>query len=159
MLSREDVRCSIAASLDEIGERWSLLIIREAVMGSSRFDEFHQRIGIARNILASRLAMLVENGILSRQVSAENARIPLYELTPKGKDLLPVLAALMQWGDRWLHAKTGAPILLAERSSGTAVQKMQLRTKAGAAVTLENLVITPGPGATPVMRNRLTSKK
>jgi DNA-binding HxlR family transcriptional regulator len=156
MLSRHAVRCSVAASLDIIGERWSLLIIREAVMGSTRFDEFHARIGIARNILANRLAKLVDNGILSRTQSPENARIPLYELTTMGRDLLPVLAAIMQWGDRWLHAKVGAPIILADRKSGAAIQQLQLKTKTGTPVTVDNLVVTPGPGATEMMRRRLS---
>jgi DNA-binding HxlR family transcriptional regulator len=159
MLSRPDIRCSIAATLDLIGERWSLLIIREAVMGSTRFDEFHQRIGIARNILTSRLAMLVQGGILSRDQSTENARIHIYTLTPKGRDLLPVLATIMQWGDRWVHAKTGAPIILSDRKTGAAIQPISLRTRAGEAVTMDNLSITAGPGATEPMRKRLSSHK
>jgi DNA-binding HxlR family transcriptional regulator len=159
MLARADIRCSIAATLDMIGERWSLLIIREAVMGSTRFDEFHERIGIARNILTSRLAMLVENGILSRTQSSENARIYLYTLTPKGRDLLPVLAAIMQWGDRWVHAKAGAPIILTDCRSGAAIQPLSLRTRKGATVTMDNLSITAGPGATEPMRKRLSITK
>jgi DNA-binding HxlR family transcriptional regulator len=155
MLSRPDVRCSIAASLDVIGERWSLLIVREAVMGSTRFDEFHERIGIARNILTTRLATLVENGIMSRNLSPENARIHLYALTPMGRDLLPVLAAIMQWGDRWIHARTGAPIVLFDRKSGAAILPLSLKTRNGAAVTLDNLTIKAGPGATATMRRRL----
>jgi DNA-binding HxlR family transcriptional regulator len=156
MLSRRNVRCSVAASLDIIGERWNLLIIREAVMGSTRFDEFHERIGVARNILTSRLAGLVDNGILTRTPSPDNARIHLYELTAMGKDLLPLLAAIMQWGDRWLHAKVGAPIILSDRASGAAVQPLQLKTKTGIAVKLDNLMITAGPGATEIMRKRLS---
>jgi DNA-binding HxlR family transcriptional regulator len=157
MLSRLDIRCSIAATLDVVGERWSLLIIREAVMGSTRFDEFHERIGIARNILTSRLTMLVENGILTRNKSPENARVHLYVLTPRGRDLLPVLAAIMQWGDRWIHADTGAPIVLLDRKSGAAIQPLQLKTKSGATVTADNLAITAGPGATSLMRKRLNA--
>jgi DNA-binding HxlR family transcriptional regulator len=157
MLSRPDIRCSIAASLDVIGERWSLLIIREAVMGSRRFDEFHERIGVARNILASRLMMLVENGILLRSQSPENARIYLYTLTPKGRDLLPVLTSIMQWGDRWLHAKTGAPIVLTDRKTGSGILPLGLKTSKGIAVTMDDLVITAGPGATEAIRKRLGS--
>jgi DNA-binding HxlR family transcriptional regulator len=156
MLSRRNVRCSVAASLDIIGERWSLLIIREAVMGSTRFDEFQERVGVARNILTSRLASLVEHGILTRTQSPDNARIYLYRLTPMGRDLLPVLAAIMQWGDRWLHAKVGAPIVLGERTSGAAIQPMQLKTKTGSTVTLDNLAIMAGPGATEIMKKRLS---
>jgi DNA-binding HxlR family transcriptional regulator len=81
------VNCSIAAALGEIGERWSLLILREAVMGSTRFDEFQANLGIARNILTGRLASLVKHGVLTRQVSPENARIHHYRLTQKGRGL------------------------------------------------------------------------
>ncbi len=159
MMSRADIRCSIAASLELIGERWSLLIIREAVMGSTRFDEFHERIGVARNILASRLVMFVQNGILSRTRSPENARIYRYVLTPKGRDLLPVLAAIMQWGDRWIHAKEGAPIVLTELQSGAKILPLCLETSAGTKVTLDNLTISAGPGATRAMRKRLEHAK
>ncbi len=155
MARSPDVRCSIAQALLEVGGRWSLLVIREAMMGSSRFDEFQARLGVARNILNDRLSGLVQDGILSRTPSPENSRIHYYRLTRKGEELLPVLAALMHWGDRWIHAKTGAPIVLMDRASGVAVQLTEVTKRDGTALKLRDIDITPGPGATAMMRKRL----
>jgi DNA-binding HxlR family transcriptional regulator len=155
MTQSKDIRCSIARALGEVGERWSLLIIREAVMGSTRFDEFHERIGVARNILANRLAMLLEQGVMMRTQSAENARIHHYTLTPKGEALLPVLVALMQWGDQWLHAEVGAPILLVDSKSRKPIRKLNVAAHDGRPLTCADVTITAGPGATAIMRRRL----
>ena len=87
----ESINCSIASSLNQVGEKWSLLIVREAIMGTSRFDEFQQRLGVARNILNDRLSTLIELDVMTRTQSAENARIFNYNLTTKGLDLLSVL--------------------------------------------------------------------
>jgi DNA-binding HxlR family transcriptional regulator len=121
MATSASINCSIQRALGEVGERWSLLIIREAMMGSTRFDEFHERLGVARNILTDRLTTLVAHDVLSRTQSQDNARVHLYRLTPKGLALLPVLAALMHWGDRWIHADIGAPIVLVDITSGKPV--------------------------------------
>jgi DNA-binding HxlR family transcriptional regulator len=154
MYARQRVRCSVAATLEVVGERWSLLIVREALMGSKRFDEFHDRIGVARNILAQRLKALVGHGVLKRQPSPENKRIPLYTLTPKGEDLLASVVSILQWGDRWIHDDVGAPIVLTERESSQALVPMRPTTKDGVTVTAKNLSIHAGPGATAVMRQR-----
>lgn len=153
----DDINCSIARALGEIGERWSLLIIREAVMGSTRFDEFHERLGIARNILTDRLATLVSHGVLDRTATPHNARIHHYTLTLKGRDLLPVLAALMHWGDRWIHAGIGAPIVLVERKTKRPIAPMILRGDKGQPLESADIDITAGPGATALMRRRLGS--
>ena len=154
-MSRHAVNCSIAKSLAVFGERWSLLIIREAVMGTTRFDEFQARLGIARNMLNTRLVNLVGDGILEKRASADNARIFHYLLTEKGKDLFPVLVSIMQWGDRWIHHDIGAPITLLDRKSGASINDIGLTSQRGKPLTLDDVVITPGPGATAVMRRRL----
>lgn len=153
------VNCSIAAALGEVGERWSLLILREAMMGSTRFDEFQAHLGIARNILTDRLASLVKHGVLTRQVSPENARIYHYRLTQKGRGLLPVLAALMQWGDQWLHAAIGAPVVLVDRASRAPIQKVAVYGGDGTVLAAGDITITAGPGATDLMRKRLGAGK
>jgi DNA-binding HxlR family transcriptional regulator len=158
MTISETINCSIQRALGEIGERWSLLIIREAMMGSSRFDEFHERLGIARNILTERLATLVGSGVLSRTPLPDNARVHLYRLTPKGLELLPVLAALMHWGDRWIHADIGAPILLVEIKSGKAIRDVILVAQDGKPLSPDDIEIKVGPGATPAMRHRLSGR-
>lgn len=149
------VNCSIAAALGEVGERWSLLIIREALMGSARFDEFHQRIGVARNILNDRLASLVKHGVMTRTRSPDNARIYHYTLTEKGLELLPVLIALMQWGDRWIHSGIGAPIVVIEKKTGKPIHKVQVFGRDGGSLAHGDVEIAAGPGATESMRQRL----
>src|SRR5947209_12110312 len=94
--------CSIKRTLDTLGERWTLLVLREAFYGVRRFDDFQHNVGCARNVLSSRLARLVDRGILRREPYREPKSRPRFEyrLTEKGRDLYPILIALMQWGDR-----------------------------------------------------------
>jgi DNA-binding HxlR family transcriptional regulator len=155
MTTPPGIRCSIAAALLQVGERWSLLILREAMMGAMRFDEFQSHLGIARNILAERLATLVGLGILTRDPCPANRRIHHYRLTEKGRDLLPVLAALMHWGDRWLHAEIGAPVVLVDQVTQLAVRRIDLTSADGRVLRPTEVAITAGPGATPPMRRRL----
>jgi DNA-binding HxlR family transcriptional regulator len=153
-----EIKCSIARALGEAGERWSLLIIREAIMGSSRFDEFHERLGVARNILNTRLATLVEHGVMTRTPSPDNARVYHYRLTAKGLELFPVIVALMQWGDRWIHAEAGPPIVLIEVNSGKPVRRLEVTGYSQKPLTRHDIKITAGPGATPRMRQRLANE-
>ena len=96
-----ELNCSVARTLDVIGERWSLLIVRDAFYGLRRFDDFRRDLGIARNVLTDRLATLVEQGVFERRQYED--RPPRYEyvLTEKGRELLPVILAMMRWGDVW----------------------------------------------------------
>ncbi len=94
--------CPIARSLDEVGEWWSLLILRDAMLGSTRFDEFQRGIGLATNMLARRLRALVDAGLLERQPYQQRPLRHEYRLTDKGRDFLPVLLAMADWGNRWL---------------------------------------------------------
>jgi DNA-binding HxlR family transcriptional regulator len=103
--------CPIARSLDVVGEWWTLLIIRDALAGSTRFEEFRQ-IGIADNILSSRLDLLVGEGILERRAYQERPLRHEYVLTEKGRDLLPVIVGLARWGLRWTDAPDGPPRLI-----------------------------------------------
>jgi DNA-binding HxlR family transcriptional regulator len=154
-----DINCSIAAALGQVGERWSLLIVREAIMGSTRFDEFHQNLGVARNILADRLAALVAHGVLSRTPAPDNARIHHYRLTAKGQELLPALVALMQWGDRWVHSEIGPPVVLIDAAFRQPVRRIEVSGHDGRALKRSDVEITAGPGATSAMRRRLRSEQ
>ena len=107
--SYSDMDCSLAQTLEVIGERWTLLILRDAFFGIRRFDQFQKRLGIARNILSARLATLVEAGILERRSLTEGGRRAEYHLTDKGRDLQPAMLALTQWGDRWYPGDHTAP--------------------------------------------------
>lgn len=105
-------QCSIAAALDLIGERWSFLILRGAFNGLHHFEEFQSTLGIARNILSNRLARMVEGGILQRDPDPSDRRKISYRLTEKGRDLLPVLLSLRQWGERWIFEGPSNPVLV-----------------------------------------------
>ena len=93
--------CSIARSLELVGERWTLLVIRDVFRGKRRFDEIQESLGIARNVLTARLKTLTEEGILQRRLYQERPERYEYRLTQKGLDLYPVLLSLMEWGDRY----------------------------------------------------------
>jgi DNA-binding HxlR family transcriptional regulator len=108
--------CALPAALEAVGERWSFLILRGAFNGLRHFEEFQSTLGIARNILASRLGRLVEHGILSRQPMSDDRRKVEYCLTEKGCALLPVVVALRQWGEEWESCGPSTPVLVDERS-------------------------------------------
>src|SRR5260370_40052244 len=99
------MNCSIARALDQIGEWWSLLIIRECTLGTTRFDEFQRRLGIARNVLTNRLTHLREQGILKKVPVRDNARFFEYRLALKGHELSPLLIALLHSAPRWIDTQ------------------------------------------------------
>ena len=121
MLGRdyEGQNCSVARALELVGERWTLLVVRDAFLGRRRFDEFQESLGIARNILSDRLAKLVEHGIFERVRYQERPDRYEYRLTPKGRDLRLALAALMQWGDEYVSPTP--PRLLRRKTDRTPV--------------------------------------
>jgi DNA-binding HxlR family transcriptional regulator len=123
-------RCSIAGSLDVVGARSTFLILREAFYGTSRFADFAERAELSQPVAATRLRELVSDGLLEREDYQEPGKRTRqsYRLTPKGAELFPVLAALMQWGNRWL-SKSGGPVELRHRDCGQRVE-VQLRCAA-----------------------------
>jgi DNA-binding HxlR family transcriptional regulator len=129
--------CSIAAALESVGERWSFLILRGAFNGLHHFEEFQTTLGIARNILSNRLARLVENGILERAADTSDRRKVAYRLTEKGRDLLPVLLSLRQWGEKWVCGQSN-PVLV-DRHSRLPVAPMSVRAADGRPLTLGEL--------------------
>jgi len=136
---REMLRqCSIAAALAAVGERWSFLILRGAFNGLRHFEEFQSTLGIARNILSSRLAALVENGILERQPDPTDRRKVAYVLTDKGVDLLPVLISLRQWGEKWVSDAPSNPVLV-DRETRRPIAPMAVRAQDGRTLSLHEL--------------------
>ena len=107
--------CSLPAALESMGEKWAFLILRAAFNGLQHFEEFQSELGIARNILANRLARLVEHGILERHALPEDRRKIEYRLTDKGMALLPTMIALRQWGERWETGMPASPVLVDAR--------------------------------------------
>lgn len=139
--------CSIATTLEVVGERWSLLIVREILLGVRRFDEIQSDLGVARNVLQSRLQRLLEHGVLEKRRYQERPERYEYLLTDKGLDLWPAVIALMQWGDRY-GAPAGPPTVVTHRDCGGAVDAHRLCTSCGARLTARDVIARPGPGAT-----------
>ncbi len=142
--------CSVARTLEVVGERWSLLVIRDAFLGIRRFDDFQRSLGVSRNVLAARLARLVELGILSKVPYSERPLRHEYRLTEEGRDLFPVIMAMVDWGDRHAPTDQGAPKVFRHRACGAPIDPRHLRcTGCGADIDHPRLVTAePGPGAT-----------
>jgi DNA-binding HxlR family transcriptional regulator len=147
--------CSIARALEVVGEWWTILVLREAFLGVRRFEDFHERVGVARNILAARLRHLVRHGVLARARYQERPPRHEYWLTDKGRDLFPVIVALMNWGDRWATPAAGPPVVLAERATGKPLAPRLVCGKSGKPVELSTTLAIPGPGADARTRRRL----
>jgi DNA-binding HxlR family transcriptional regulator len=129
--SFSDMNCSVARTLEQVGEWWTLLIIREAFFGTRRFGEFQAHLGIAPNVLSARLQSLVGHGILRAVSESENGRVLDYRLTDKGRDLFPVIVALLQWGDRHAPVPGGPPVRIVDRERGHPIAPMQVRSEDG----------------------------
>ena len=146
---------SIAHILDILGEGWSMLIIREAFFGIRRFEEFQRHLGIARNILTSRLKKLCENGILERVPIKAGAKRHEYLLTTKGKELLPLLIALTQWGDKWIYGEGNEPIIFRDRETGQPISPIRVHALDGRELRPREMIPTAGPGANQQAQERL----
>ena len=131
--------CGIAAALEAIGERWSFLILRGALNGLRHFEEFQATLGIARNILANRLAKLVDKGILVRRTLETDRRKVEYRLTEKGEALLPVMLALRQWGEAYDANCRSMPVLC-DRRDGEPIQPIAILSHDGRRLTLKDLL-------------------
>jgi DNA-binding HxlR family transcriptional regulator len=151
--SFENQVCSVAEALSEVGEWWTLLILREAFFGTQRFTDFQARLGIARNILTARLNKLVETGILVPHVASGRGNPRLYRLTEKGREVLPVFIALMQWGDRWIN-NGKAPIQVIEAATGEEIEQVRVRSRDGRPLAARDMRVAPGPGADADIRQR-----
>jgi DNA-binding HxlR family transcriptional regulator len=143
--------CSIARSLEVLGEKWTLLILRESFYGATRFEQFHQVLNCPRNLLSERLTRLVEEGILERSEYREpgsRARKE-YRMTEKGRELMPILLALREWGDRYKADPEGPPVLARHAECGKKLH-LTLTCDAGhVATTPDEVELVDGPGALP----------
>jgi len=139
--------CSLARALAVVGDRWTLLVLREAFLRVRRFDEFAARLGIARRVLAARLAHLTAEGVLEK-VQYE-ARPPRYEyrLTQKGLDLYPAILALVHWGDAQYAGRAGPPVLHRHRTCGHDLRSVLTCSECGEPVDARGVDVRPGPGA------------
>ena len=143
--SFREMNCSIGQSLEVVGEWWSLLIVRDAFMGVTRFDEFQERLGIARNVLNQRLSHLVGEGVLERVAYSERPPRFDYVLTEQGRELWPVIVALRQWGDRW-RAPDGPPLQLVHRQCGHVADLVMVCQQCGEPVGPTDVSAVAEPG-------------
>ncbi len=137
--------CSVARTVDLLGDAWMILILRDAFYGVRRFEDFQSQLGIGRNVLTQRLRALVEAGILRREAYQERPVRHEYRLTERGRALFDVVLALMRFGDDWL-APDGAPVVLRARVSGERVDPVVVDRRTGEAIDLRQVVAEPGPG-------------
>lgn len=137
--------CSVAQCLEQVGEWWSLLILRDCFLGVSRFDSFQRRLGISRNILQRRLTHLLEMGVLSRVPYSEHPARYHYRLTDKGRALWPVLTALREWGDRYA-APQGPPLRIVHEGCGQVAETVICCSACGRAMGPRDVAAVPGPG-------------
>jgi DNA-binding HxlR family transcriptional regulator len=141
--------CSVAGTLEVVGERWSLLIVRDVLLGVRRFDGLQADLGIARNVLQARLTRLLDEGVLEKRPYQERPRRYEYRLTEKGLDLWPTIVALLQWGDKYAAPPAGPPVLLEHRDCGGAVDEHRICETCGARLSVRDVRATAGPGARP----------
>lgn len=138
--------CSIARTIDLMGDAWTPLVLREAFYGKRQFEEFQKRLGISRNLLTIRLKKLVKEELLVKVPYQERPVRYEYKLTDKGRDFFNVLAAMMQWGDKWLTDGAGAPLELIDKNTGEIVQPQMVDAATGKPFDVRNLTARPGPG-------------
>ena len=138
--------CSLARAIDVFGDSWTLLIVRDAMQGLSRFDEFQRSLHIARNTLSDRLTRLVDAGIMTKRFYRDNPPRYEYLLTEMGRDFFPVLAAMLAWGDKWLDDGGGAPVTLWHHEPGHGIESQVVCTRCGEPVVHEDIQFCVGPG-------------
>lgn len=146
--------CSVARALEQIGDWWTLLVIREAFYGTRRFKDFEAHLGIAPNILTSRLSKLVEHGIFCVAEASPAGKALEYRLTDKGRELFTVIVAIAQWGDKHASGPKGPPIRIVDRATKQEIQPLVLRAHDGRALGAREVTVIEGPGATKADKKR-----
>lgn len=145
-------------ALEEIGEQWNLLIIREVFWGYHRFSDFHQHLGLAKNLLSERLKKLCQYDILKQAPMKPGSKRMEYHLTSKGYELYPVLLAIMQWGNHWLYEDNDVPYVVNDAQGNLVSSQIPCRSD-GNPVAYSQLHLTPGPAADDLVLSRLNHLK
>ena len=143
--SFEDDDCPIARSLDAIGDWWSMLIIRDALLGSRRFGELQKSLGLAKNILATRLRTLLDQGILTLAPASDGSAYREYVLTPKGRGVFPILVALRQWSEEFDDHPEDIATILVDKENGRPVRKLELYSQDGRLLAAGDTTLKPRP--------------
>lgn len=131
MLDENNAQCPVARALEVLGDRWALMILRDAFDGLRRFSEFQKNLGLAKNILTSRLKLLVESGLLMTQPASDGSAYKEYVLTDKGRSVFPVVVGLRQWGERFLFEAGETRSDLVDGVTGQALEILQVRGQDG----------------------------
>jgi DNA-binding HxlR family transcriptional regulator len=152
-----NMECPVARSLERVGEWWSILILRDAIYGMRRFDEFQKNLTIAPNMLTRRLTALVEAGLLEKRLYCEKPPRYEYILTPRGRDFRPILLSLQAWGNRHF-APEGASVMLVDRATGLPADPILVDRNTGRPITDATHANAPGPAAGPRVKKRLAHK-
>jgi DNA-binding HxlR family transcriptional regulator len=140
------LRCSIARTLSVIGDRWTLLILRDAFLGVRRFEDFQRTLGLSRHRLSDRLRKLCEHGIVERRAYQQHPERFEYRLSEKGRDLYPILLAIVGWGDRWMADEHGPPMQFEHRGCGHLGLPTLHCPECGDAVGARDILARPAPG-------------
>ena len=141
--SLKEAACPIARSMEAIGDCWSMLIIRNAMMGQRRFSEFQKDLGLAKNILATRLRMLVADGILATEPAADGSAYQDYVLTAKGRAVFPIMVALRQWGEDFAFVPGEATNIMVDRETGKQIRRLELHAADGRLLEYGDTTIRP----------------
>lgn len=141
-----EMPCSVARTAAVLGDRWTMLILRNAFLGIRRFDAFQAQLGVTRHVLADRLARLVDEGIFEKRPYQANPPRHEYRLTDKGRDLHPILLALTAWGDRWKDDGAGPPVLLRHKRCGHLMRPVMVCSECGEPLDPRDTEALPGPG-------------
>ena len=147
MLDETNAQCPVARALEVLGDRWALMILRDAFDGLRRFSEFQKNLGLAKNILASRLKLLLESGLLALQPASDCSAYKEYVLTDKGRSVFPIVIGLRQWGERYLFEEGETRSQLRDRAKGQALETLQVRA-------LDGRVLGPEDCQRSVLRHR-----
>lgn len=148
--SHATMNCSVARALDVVGDPWTLLVVRDALWGFRRFEDFRERLAIPRTTLADRLQRLVDAGVLTRERYQDNPERHEYLLTDKGRALRPVIVSLLTWGDRWSDIGD-PPVVLVDTETGEELDPVLVDARSGRPLTDIRVRARPGPGAHPTL--------
>mgnify|MGYP002778134079 FL=1 len=145
--SLADMNCSFARAADVIGDKWALLIVRDAFYGVSRFAQFKRRLGVAPTVLTDRLETLCANGVLERYQPRAGVDRFAYRLTDAGRALFPIVVSFMQWGDEWISGAGNEPVRLSEKRTGKPIAAVQVQNLDGQRLDPSEVAFDPGSGA------------
>ncbi|KXZ69534.1 winged helix-turn-helix transcriptional regulator [Acinetobacter venetianus] len=141
-----DQPCSVARTLSVLGDRWTMLILRNAFMGVRRFDDFQRSLGLTRHVLSERLKRLVEHEILVKVPYVQRQERFEYQLTEKGLDLYPIILAMVQWADKWMDLGMGKPLEFTHKSCGQKINPKVVCSECNGPIHVQDVRVAAGPG-------------